>query len=257
MFARRPSLGRRCGPIGIVGLACLLIVSQSLLHAASATQPAKPDRNIAEWISSLDQPSPTLRAAATSELMRLTRDDLPALKLIVQKSLPLSPSQSQVLHDVVTHVYLTGEKYEPSDFGFVGMRMAPVSLTENDGDPSQGIIVQSRMPGFAAYRSLLDGDVILGITENQNEPIDTVRVFTTTIQATTPGETLHFVLLRQGRQMIVPVKVDARPKDLDPNKPDFDGRRIVQFNTDRMLAAEEYWRKEFGGIVGEAYSLAD
>jgi hypothetical protein len=51
------------------------------------------------------------RESARVQFMRLTRDDLPALRGLVTRSRPLLPAQAAALHEIVQEIYLAGEKY--------------------------------------------------------------------------------------------------------------------------------------------------
>ncbi len=256
--------GSRCGPDRIerticrLGFAAIILAFAFLSIAAEpASRPAAvSEQQLAGWVASLNDLSPAARASATAALLDLQRDDLAQLKAVVRKASPLSPAQVEVLHDVVMHVYLSGEQYPKLTSGFLGMRM--IQLDQLDRDPrtiGQGIIIQSRMAGFGAYRSLLDGDVLLSIEEYPNNWLTDSGTFVMLIKQTRPGTTLHMMILRQGRQMTVPVTIDARPADARMNNNDPDSAE--EYNNSRLLLAEEYWEKQFGLVAGESYSRAD
>ncbi len=183
-------------------------------------------------------------------LLKLGRSDLPRLKELVEPMQPLLPSQVQALFDIVTHVYLTGEPYEHVDVGFMGMSMAQVFGDDDRGESDAGVIVQSRMPGLAAYGTLLEGDVILCFVEHRNEQLTNSFRLINIVRRYRPGDTLHLEIRRQGRQMTVPVTLSARPvEQLLMNAEEFDN--------DRMKQAEKYWIENYGTLVRPALSRAD
>ncbi len=183
-------------------------------------------------------------------LLKLTRPDLPRLKELAERMQPLSPSQAQVLFDVVTHVYLTGESYEQVEVGFLGMGMAQLYDADTGEGSEGGVIVQSRMPGLAAYSSLLEGDVILRFTESPDLLLTNPQRLIDVVRRYRPGDTLHLRIRRQGRELTVPITLSARP-----------GAEIIDsieaFDEARMKLAEKYWNENFSSLARPAYSCAD
>ena len=158
-----------------------------LVSAASAVAPAtQPVATIQQWFADLTDRDADVRETATDRLMQLTRGDLPSLRHVVEQARPLAPTQSEVLHDVVVHVYLSGETYD-ADWtrGFLGVTQMPgtsaVAVPDPDAgdapaaaaDPAApgnplagqewGVPVGDRLPGFCAYGVLRTGDIILAI----------------------------------------------------------------------------------------------
>lgn len=227
-----------------------------------AADPGEPPRNpqeqkekaraavLRQWFEELDDADAAVREAARLKLMGMRREDLPAFKTLVQESLPLMPSQAAVLRQIVTHVFLTGEKYQTTELeGFLGVRMQETSvrLPAADGAdafaPAVGVVVVERYPGFAGGRMLVDGDVILGIVERPDVRTMGTYEFTNVIKSITPGSTVHLQVMRQGQIMRVPVAPDPRPFEADGLMPDL----IRQ----RQHAAEQYWEREFSPLVKE------
>ena len=202
-------------------------------------------------MTELDSGSSKVRVNALMSLLRLSRPDLPRLKELAERAQPLSPSQVQALHDVVTHVFLTGEPYEQTDRGFLGMGMAPVMDPDDvNGGDGRGVIVQTRMPGLAAYSALLEGDVILQFTERPGVWLSNPMRLVNVVGQFRPGDTLHIVLLRQGRQLTVPITLSARPTEETLSN-------LEEFDTNRLKVAEEYWEANFESMARPAYSQAD
>lgn len=238
---------------GLLALLFVLLISINLA-AGPATRPVTTDAQLTQWVVGLDDRSPAVRAEASAQLMLLRRDDLPRLKAVLEHARPLSAAQVGVLHDVVTHVYLTGEPYDRAQGGFLGMKM--VQIYRFGGDPQadgQGVVVESRLAGFGAYRSLLDGDIVQGIVEKPEAVMTGPDAFKAAVGRLPAGTVLNLIVLRQGKQMTIPVTLDARPSQLDgPN-----GQAMIEpFNDARLKVAEIYWDKEFSRYASDTVSQA-
>lgn len=235
----------------------VLILTLLLPLAASAepstTQSAVTENTLVAWLAELDAKSPDTRAAAAAKLMQLTRDDLPTLKKAVERSRPVSPEQIAVLHDVIIHVWLTGEAYPQREEGFLGISL--ISTDRWGEDPSNaGILVVNRMPGFAAYGVLLDGDVIVEIQEIPGIRFQMIEEFAGAISRYKPGRLVNLVVQRGGKQIVVPIRLSARPVAAG------DLRRGNTMDTllgQRILAAEKYYDETFARLLGEEISRAE
>jgi hypothetical protein len=218
---------------------------------APTTQPARV-AGIKQMVGKLANDNYQVREAARIELMGLKRSELPLLLEAMKQSLPLEPSQSMALHDIVTQVYLSGEDYEKEEglSGFLGISMATVD-SENEGLLSieRGIAVVSRVPGFCAFRMLQPGDVILsmdtGTDRIEFRSPNPKAVFTGAVMAIEAGNTVKFEVLRQGQIIDVSVMLSRRPRGL--NVPG----SIESFNTERANRAEDYWDKDFAPLLGD------
>jgi len=210
---------------------------------------------IRQWFSDLDDPDASVREQARVGLMGMKRRDLPAFQKLVTDSRPLAPAQAAVLRQLVMHVYLAGEPYETTGAqGFLGVRMQDTSVRVpalDGADPrtppgtaAVGVVIVERMPGFVGARMLLDGDVILGVSEKQEVRMLGVFEFQTIVQSIAPGDTVHFQILRQGQVIHVPVTLDPRPAESEP----VILQRLIQ---ERQTKAEEYWDGTFAGLVKE------
>jgi hypothetical protein len=222
---------------------------------APATQPTAKDADLAKWIADLDAKSPDARSAAATKLLQISRDDLPALQRAVEHSRPISPGQAPVLHDVVIHVWLSGEPYPRQETGFLGVSLMPTNGWDDANGVVDGVFVLARMPGFAAYGALLDSDLILGIQERPGMRFNRVDEFALTIARFKPGTLLHLVVLRESRQIVVPIRLSARPNaagDLMAGRADMD-----TLLGERMLAAEKYYDENFARLLGDEISQAD
>ncbi len=221
---------------------------------APTTNPAD---EIRMWFADLAHSDAAVREEAMVNLMGLRRGDLPKLRKVVEESLPLAPSQTEVLRRIVIQVFLAGDTYEGNpQTGFLGIRMAPTSVSLRDfnpdavqGRPLCGVVVESRMPGFCAGRMLRDGDVIIGITERPHVSLQTTPDFAAAIQDVAPGDTVHFEVLRQGQVRRIPITLDPRPNDADQGvigMPDLLERRRKE--------SDALWDGEFASLVKEGIS---
>ncbi|MDQ3439977.1 MAG: hypothetical protein M3478_06455 [Planctomycetota bacterium] len=215
------------------------------------------------WFNELGASDAALRERATTALLDLTRDDLAALRRVVERSRPVSPSQAGALRDVVAHVYLSAEIYdcEPR-VGFLGLILPTLDSVDvpRSGDEhvakmqegaivfgrtSTGVPVDYRIPGFCAYRALRDGDVVLGILHPIPRRLRDWNELTYSIKAIPAGEQLTLEVLRQGTVLNVPVTLDAKP--LVANDQVWSAVVLPA----REAAAEAYWVEHFASLMGE------
>ena len=222
---------------------------------APATQPAAIEPSLTQWLVDLDAKSPEIRATAAAKLLQLSRGDLPALKRVIERSRPISPGQLTVLHDVILHVWLTGESYPKLDTGFLGLSLIPTNAWDDAGGATDGVVVIGRMPGFAAYGALQDSDLILEIKEVPGARFNRVDEFAMTVARFRPGTPLRLVVLRGSKQIVVPLKLSARPEaagDLRGARGDMDA-----LLGQRILDAEKYYDENFARVLGDEISLAN
>ena len=229
-------------------------VQQPQPQQPAAPQPPERPEVVAirQWFAELADPDAAVRDAARLKLMGMRRQELPAFQKLVQDNLPLMPSQAAVLRQIVMQVYLAGEKYDTTNAeGFLGVKMQETSvrLPAADGSdqfaPAVGVVIVERMPGFVGARMLLDGDVVLGVTERPDVRTLDVNQFQMVVRQITPGTTVHFQVMRQGQVIRVPVTLDPRPFDPDT----FILQDLIR---ERQRKAEDYWNKSFGQLVKES-----
>jgi hypothetical protein len=243
--------------------------------AAPAPAAADVSATMRRAFTELADPRADVREAARSTLMGLDRRYLDDLRALVERSRPLRPAQATALRQIVTHVYLTGEPYDPEGHaGFLGVRAQQIAITSADdalaagrppgnetGDPGGvapvapqaddtalprvGMVVISRLPGFVAHRVLLDGDVILGIVEQPTVTFVDRYAFTSAIKKMQAGETFHLNILRRGRVLKIELTLDRRPNIVNN---DLAGDA---FDHDRRAKADAYWRKAFAPLLPE------
>jgi hypothetical protein len=192
----------------------------------------------------LAAPEDAVRETARADLLALRPSDLQTLLEIVKQSIPLQPSQAAVLHEIVTHVYLTGRPY-PSDpdHGFLGIRMGPLDGVSDDGD---GIEVLGRIPGFIAFRQLQDGDILRSVVADATHLAAVLRsaedVKDSVNEHRRSGDVIVFEVLRRGRLIRVPLALDARPLRVNALGGD-------DFISSRQEDAEAFWDKEFAALI--------
>ena len=233
------------------GLIAILFAAAPVLADQPATQPAPTTAPASAWpklFSELASTDLDTRIAARRSLMQLQRSDLPALREIVAHSHPILPAQAAVLHDIVQEIYLAGDKYEVEPKkGFLGILMDEAQRAdvgaENDGNYPIGIIVADRFPGFCASRSLVDGDIILGLA-TPFTPFRSRMDLTNAVGGSPPGTVVGLLVLRQGQIMSVTLTLDAHPAQqlvIDDNG--------AMFRADRQRKFEAYWHANFKSLL--------
>ena len=236
----------------------------TLPAAAPATLPA--DARIARLFSELADPSPATREAAKIALMGLDGRDLLALQRVVRASLPLDPAQATVLREIVLHVRSAALPYDAfGEDGFLGVQLGLVTIgpkpkdEEPEGprqfdprglqinpDANTAVVILARMPGFCGARLLNDGDVLVDIVERPGVTLRTPMDVARNVQGIGAGQTVTFNLLRQGRMIRVPIKLDPRPDAADGMN---GAIRMNDLVRDRARQASEYWEAVFARML--------
>jgi hypothetical protein len=216
---------------------------------AAATQPLPELAHAKRLIAQLADNDFDRREAARVALMGLRRSDLPALREAVRQSLPLMPSQLTVLREIVTHVYLTGDVYLPDQegIGFLGVSLPSGFDPDQRGalGIQRGVAVLARSPGFAAYRMLQNGDVVLAVNaDGDRAETNTTGELQEAIRSVKAGETVKLEILRQGQILTVVIKLDPRPFNL--SNVGFD-----EMSTRRSNEADDYWDREFAPLLDD------
>jgi hypothetical protein len=209
------------------------------------------------WLVQLADQDPSMRAQARRGLMGMNRAELNEFKEMVKSSRPMLPSQLAVLREIVTHAYLASEKYPAApEGGFMGVQLAEAAADVGpvaDGEVLVGGLrptIVERVKGFEGYRSLENGDVVLGIVETPHVPIRGAAALSGVIRQFSAGTTVHLRILRQGKLVVAPVTLNARPLELETAF----GGDVDRFRTPRENRATAYWEKEFAGAIGEQTS---
>jgi hypothetical protein len=212
--------------------------------AAMATQPSRP-RQIRQWVIGLMDVNPAVRDQATDELLGMKRVDLPVLKEALTNLGQLDPAVRQTMSQVVTHVYLSEEAYQPGANGFLGVRM-PTEQNVNKRDPKVQIVIESRLAGFDAYRKLRNGDGILDLEERPLEQPPDRDDFIDKIGAMRAGEMVHLKVLREGKVVRVSVQLGRWPAEINQLIPG----SADEFAKRRQAVADTYIKEQFGSLLG-------
>jgi hypothetical protein len=236
--------------------------SQPTTEPVAAFPPNSPFR---DEFKKLADPDPRVREQARQDLMGMTLADLPAFRQLVASSRPLAPVQAQALHDIVIQVFLAGQKYEVLSDGedvqtdttgsqapyFLGIH----TIFFEDLNARLGVPVESRVPGFPAFRFLRDGDMILSVSPTpagavfQRPTIETHNM-ESLIRAITPdsgvpSQDVVLNVLRDGQELRIPIHMAPRPQKLTGANPDALSAFIAVLNQ----RSEAYWNENFLPLV--------
>lgn len=182
--------------------------------------------------------------------MGIGRLGLEPLRQAVADSRPLAPSQTAVLQEIVSQVYLSGEDEEnPSGpGGFLGVRISSDSIeiavqaAHHPEAPLVGVMVASRLPGFCGYRMLEDGDVILSLTSDKTYAFHSPNDLSEVVSQQHGGDAVTLDVLRRGKMIHIPVTLDHKPIwvgqliEGDPLAP-------------RQKRAADYWDRTFAPLL--------
>jgi hypothetical protein len=227
---------------------------------ASAPEPAaattQPVARIATWFAQLADADAAVRENARVALMGLGRADLPTLREVIRSAGALAPAQRVVLRDIVVHSYLAGDTYLSAfNQGFLGVRLprqdeAGFAFPDDQPelDEKAGVAIQECMPGFAGYRHLREGDVVLSVNHPKQLRTPDSRTLQDAVSSVAGGEAVRLGVLRQGKVIEVEIRLSARPIEAE-TQPQF------QEMIDRRAArAEQYWNEQFAPLVGGGIS---
>lgn len=206
-----------------------------------------------EWFALADA-DPDARSAARDALMSLSPESLETLRRIVQEQ-PILPQQAAMLKEIVSHVFLRGDAYAADpQVGWLGVRMLlarggpmivlpPTDPAEGNSQTAAptGVWISERFPGFVGYRTLAEGDVIVAVDADASIAIRDSNDFTWVIRQIGPNRELVLRVLRGGRLLRIPVKLDKRPLTAEDV--------VEPFLARRRAAAEAYWRDHFADVV--------
>ena len=214
-------------------LACGIVACCCSIGEAGhpATQP-----DVRSAFAALADADAAVRDAARDELMSLNSGKLTQLLSVVRESLPLQPAQASALKEIVTFIYLSGQPYEKTREGFLGIQMP----REEDV-----AVVATRLAGFPGVRYLQDGDIILDLQEAPLAPPVRQRAFSDAVRKFKAGQVIHLKILRHGQEMTVAVTLAPRPS-LDPVAEQNEIDRLI---LQREQAAEQYWKETFAPLI--------
>lgn len=229
---------------------------------------------IREWFDELTHANASVRERARVALMGIKPEELGVLRDLVDRARPVAPAQAAVLHDVVIHVYLSAASERARGLprgGFLGVLLEPMQSSSGLGLPpapvppapadevqdfgqfgggSGGVLIRETWPGFAGFRFLRVGDVVIGTGRGQPARAPSVTEFKAAVSSTTPGRTIELQVLRQGRVIDIPVRVSARPAWAE------DEPTTRQMQSRRLARAELYWRFAFALLLLDDGSMS-
>jgi hypothetical protein len=227
--------------------------------ASPTTAPTDTPASLKSLLRQLGDSDPSVRDATREQLMAMPSTDLPALRAALAAMRPLPPGVAQAMHDIVTHVYLSGEiSPGPKPSGFMGIGMVrddqSVYPDDDQGDTQLplGVIVDMRLPGFDAYRVLRDGDIITMLSTDESGPIavhSSLNICGAVAQLS-PGEHVRLKVLRNGRRIDVTLVLNQRPIELPLDA-------LVEpeaYRNDRQKKAEKYWNDQFASVLDPSIS---
>ena len=110
-------------------------------------------------------------------------------------------------------------------------------------------VVLARIPGFCSFRLLQDGDIIVGVVEQPDEPIDSPRDLIMAVTKVAAGQTLTFEVLRRAELVRIPITLDAKP-DFNVQIPDLNA-----FENNRAQTAEQVWNTEFAPLLKDSETV--
>jgi hypothetical protein len=221
--------------------ALLLCLTLLCIGAAPATQPVARLRVLIDQLANRDS---VKRENAFYELLALPPGDLALLRQAVVDSRPLLPGQTTLLRLAVRHIYISGAKYpiDPNGRPFLGLSWPEATIIPGD---QRGVPVVHRVPGFAAYHALREGDLLQGIEELPERNLaSTQDVGEAIINEFHAGQTITLKIVRDGKPMRVKVLLRPRPALVSEQS-------LEIWIEDQTAAADQYWDNYFGQMLGE------
>jgi hypothetical protein len=226
-----------------------VVLALAMASTGGAANPA----GLQSLIVQLGSDNPQFRQEALSQLMDMKKQDLPALRAAALGQSPLLPGQIGAIRQAVSQIFLAAERYRVDPEvpgGFLGLHWTAPP------DPSaEGVVIDERIPGFAAYRLIQPGDVIVQIVDFPAVQLHGNRELVQVVQRMWPGQVLHLKLLRLGRPINVALVLDFLPVELNAGNAD-------SWIQDRNQRAEDYWNREFsvlepGSVLGPTQASTD
>jgi hypothetical protein len=267
MIARRFST-RLFVAVGVGVSICAACFSGAQTPSSQPTTEAvaiAPDAPMRKWFDRLAADDPKERDKAAVELMGLTADDLPKLRQLIIEHQPIKPAQVAALHDIVIQAFLSNDPYEtvkdtdPTQAPyFIGLLWQNSFLGEEDA--RLGVMVDQRLPGFPSYRYLRSGDMILGVfidptvslLQFPNRPTHTHKDLTDAIGSNRSVQDIVLLVLRDGEQIRVPLKMAPRPAMALAEMPGEEH----PFLADRAHRADAYWEENFVPLLEQRDAAA-
>ena len=188
-------IGRHCyrSAVGLVALACIAAVPTTVPNdVAPTTQRSRID----EWLTQAADIEPAVREAARVHLLGLQPNELWLLHDAATAASPLKPAQVEMVREAVAYIRTRASLMQMPNQGspIMGVGLGPGGIMLQPGviatEPLEGVMVVSRLPGFAAARYLQDGDMILAFILDQQtfwlDSKESLRKYVTDQQIGTP-----------------------------------------------------------------------
>src|SRR5262245_27159287 len=190
---------------GLTYGALRLVVVGLMLWCSGAAPTSQPIGRIRNLIAQLNDPDSQKRDEALQELLAFRPEQLPVLRAAVAEARPLAPGQLSLLKQAVRHIYISGGRYPvaPNELPFLGLSWDPKNMPE--WKDLGGVPVVRRIPGFAAYQVLREGDVIRGIEELPDMPLQTTEDVGNAVLQFKAGQYIHLQITRNGKPTTVRV----------------------------------------------------
>lgn len=250
-------------PIMITMLAAAVLTGPALAQPAAPSdadeprqadrrQPQEPadlsDLTVRQLVDRLDAADYQQREAAKTELM--VRQGVADDRLAEALSQSDSPERRHRLRDILMHRFF--RRLNPTDVprdqgnGALGVTFRRVPFRESDGEGQHQVMLVTRPhPGFPAYAKLKAGDLILGVGDHRfTNAVDNID-FQDAITRYDAGETITFTVLRDGREMRIPVTLDSYRR-LEEVK-----QRADDFTDPPNPALYPRWLQHYRSLVGE------
>jgi hypothetical protein len=219
------------------------VVGGWCLGAAPATQPEARVRVLIDQLAHRDH---SRRQDALHELLQLRPEDLGTLRRAAAQVKPQLPGQLALLRLVVRHIYISGASYpiEPNNHPFLGLSWDPRYSSE--WGELGGVPVMGRIPGFAAYQALREGDLLQGVEELPGLQFRTTDdVGKAIVSAFQAGQTITLRVHRDGKVIRVRVLLRHRPLRMS------EANGLDAWLEEQTQAADKYWDNSFGQVLEE------
>ncbi|MBC7785653.1 MAG: hypothetical protein H7144_17625 [Burkholderiales bacterium] len=227
-----------------------LMVIPCLIASLAMTRAEARRGQVQIWFEQLGSPDQHARTQAKRELMGLHAEELPMLRQIVAAAAPLRAAQIDPLHEAFDYIYVRHQlqKLPRTTGGFLGLTL-PGAFDEPFGNPNRepasGVEV-SRLPGFAAYRFLEDGDIIRGISQaGELKPIRTSTELKQIVSALSPGEDVTIHIQRGAADVTVRFPLDAAPVANDVNE----SLNLFASTQNAQNEAAGFWEEAFLPLI--------
>jgi hypothetical protein len=221
-----------------------------VLTAFTATASAADDRRttLSQWLANLNDRDAAVRATARRDLMGINADELPLLQEVAVAAKPLKLAQGQALREIVIYVRARKDLLAArlaNSRPFMGIRYPADTgdfSTGERGEPSRGIPVQARIPGFVGYRYLEDGDILLAMgPPDAVEPLRSGIDLLNAVRSVEAGSLVELQVQRGAAVVTVRFVIDASPAYKQPDE-------ITAIITSAENAGVEYWDTHFAAL---------